>query len=401
MVGLLADDEEGDFVVGLDLGELIDVGRDELEDEHDVVAPVQVELLVLLQRVVDFLLLLVLLQQPRHVVRLYRLGLLDHGLVRTLLLLDLPLDVHEVLVDLHALLVEVLVLAHPQTRPQPVEHLLLGFDQGVVVNLTPGDPVLGIDRQTAVDEVAGVLGDGDLGKVRTGVPDFLEDVRVTHAHEWITAVEQLIVDDAHRPDIGLHPVGPFLQQLWSHCQTGAENGVGHLLLHLFGETQVRDLADSLMQQHIGQLEVAVHSLDLVQRPKSIEDLFQKIVGFVLSEALLFIKVLLEIAAVAVFHRNQDAVLRHPVVNVPDHVLVFGLQFRTLLQHLDFRLDQLFQFGRALEEHLGDGFDGNDAAVAFIDRLVDHGPRTLAQDFEKAESFQLLALQLLVADHLLF
>ncbi len=61
VVGLFGDDEEGDAVVGVDVVEGVDEGSDVLEDEHDVVATVQVQLLVTLQGCCYLLLLLVLL----------------------------------------------------------------------------------------------------------------------------------------------------------------------------------------------------------------------------------------------------------------------------------------------------------------------------------------------------
>jgi hypothetical protein len=59
--GLLGDDEERDVVIGLDLCKFVDVGGDELEDKHDVVASVEVEFLILFECVINFLLLLVFL----------------------------------------------------------------------------------------------------------------------------------------------------------------------------------------------------------------------------------------------------------------------------------------------------------------------------------------------------
>lgn len=46
MICLFAEDEESDLVVGLDVHEVVDVGGDELEDEHDVVSFVEVQFFV-------------------------------------------------------------------------------------------------------------------------------------------------------------------------------------------------------------------------------------------------------------------------------------------------------------------------------------------------------------------
>jgi hypothetical protein len=63
MIGLLADDEECNSVVGVDIVEAVDVGGDVFEDEHDVVSAVEVELLVFFNVLGYLLLLLVLLHQ--------------------------------------------------------------------------------------------------------------------------------------------------------------------------------------------------------------------------------------------------------------------------------------------------------------------------------------------------
>jgi hypothetical protein len=94
------------------------------------------------------------------------------------------------------LLIEIFIVHDPDRRSQAVDHLLFGFDEGVVVDFTPGYSVLGVDCQAAVDEIAGVLGDEDGGKIRTGVSDLLEDVLIAHSHKRIFTVEHLIVDDA-------------------------------------------------------------------------------------------------------------------------------------------------------------------------------------------------------------
>ncbi len=48
MVGLLAEDEERDLVVGLDGHEVVNVRGDKFEDKHDIVSLIQVHLLVFL-----------------------------------------------------------------------------------------------------------------------------------------------------------------------------------------------------------------------------------------------------------------------------------------------------------------------------------------------------------------
>ena len=67
MVGFLADDKEGDSMIGLDGEEGVDVGSDILEDEHDVVSMIKVDSLVILHCLCNFLLFFVFLQEFLHV----------------------------------------------------------------------------------------------------------------------------------------------------------------------------------------------------------------------------------------------------------------------------------------------------------------------------------------------
>jgi len=53
VVGLLADYEEGDEMVGVDVVEIEDVGSYVFEDEHDVVTLVKIDLLVSFNRLGD------------------------------------------------------------------------------------------------------------------------------------------------------------------------------------------------------------------------------------------------------------------------------------------------------------------------------------------------------------
>jgi hypothetical protein len=48
VVGLFAENEKSDFMVGVDFIDAVDIGRDELENEHDIVSLVDILLLVLL-----------------------------------------------------------------------------------------------------------------------------------------------------------------------------------------------------------------------------------------------------------------------------------------------------------------------------------------------------------------
>ena len=110
MVGLLADDEERDEMVGVDVVEVEDVGSDVLEYEHDVVPLVQVYLLVSLNCVGDLFSLLVHLLHLLEIHRDLLFHLLD--LLRRPLLVGVALGVDQVFVNLELLLVEVPIVGH-------------------------------------------------------------------------------------------------------------------------------------------------------------------------------------------------------------------------------------------------------------------------------------------------
>ena len=73
-VGFFADDEEGDSVVGVEVVEIENVGCHMFEDEHDVVAAVEVGLLVFGCGCSDSFLALDLLHHLSHVALVHQLG---------------------------------------------------------------------------------------------------------------------------------------------------------------------------------------------------------------------------------------------------------------------------------------------------------------------------------------
>lgn len=110
VVGLLADDEERDKMVGVDVVEVEDVGSDVFEDEHDVVPLVEVYLLVSLHCVGDLLPLLVHLLHLLEIHRDLLFHLLD--LLHRPLLVGVALGVYQVFINLELLLVKVPIIGH-------------------------------------------------------------------------------------------------------------------------------------------------------------------------------------------------------------------------------------------------------------------------------------------------
>ena len=110
MVGLLADDEQGDEVVGVDVVEVEDVWSDVFEDEHDVVSLVKVDLLVSLDCVGDLLSLLVHLLHLLEINRYLLFYLLDF--LHWLLLVGITLCVYQILINFELSLIEIPVIGN-------------------------------------------------------------------------------------------------------------------------------------------------------------------------------------------------------------------------------------------------------------------------------------------------
>lgn len=159
---------------------------------------------------------------------------------------------------------------------------------------------------------------------------------------------------------------------------------------MFGETEIGDLADSLMEEHVGHFEVPMHGINLVEALEAVDDLLEESGGLVLGQPVLLLEVFLEIPAVAVLHDDDHALLRLEVVDIPDHILILAL-----LEHADLSLHEFLEFGGLNHQLLGDHLDCNLAVVALIDCLVDGGPRALTQHLEEVVGFELDAFQSLV------
>lgn len=112
MVGLLADNEERDEVVGVDVVEVEDVGSHVFEDKHYVVSLIQVDLLISLDSVGDFLTLLVHLLHLLEILRDLLFHLLD--LLHWPLLVGVSLGIDQILINLQLSLVKVSIISNRQ-----------------------------------------------------------------------------------------------------------------------------------------------------------------------------------------------------------------------------------------------------------------------------------------------
>lgn len=110
-ISLFTHDEQSDPVVGIDVEEVIDVGSHKLEDEHDVVTTIQVKLGISLNCQIDVLLLFIFLNHVCCVIDSDRhLSFFFEEVERLLIESFLLLRIHQILIDLHIFLIEVLIL---------------------------------------------------------------------------------------------------------------------------------------------------------------------------------------------------------------------------------------------------------------------------------------------------
>ena len=108
MIGLFANDEERDTVISLDVVKVVDVGSDKLEDEHNIVSSVQINLLVSLNRLANLLFFLIFLKKLLHINFSCRLG---NDLFLAFSLLHLPLlGIDIVIIYLDVFFIELLIV---------------------------------------------------------------------------------------------------------------------------------------------------------------------------------------------------------------------------------------------------------------------------------------------------
>jgi hypothetical protein len=125
------------------------------------------------------------------------------------------------------------------------------------------------------------------------------------------------------------------QNFGGHVERGAEHGVRKLLIgEKLGEAEVSDFDFAVVHEDVGEFEIAVHDLVLVECLEGIEDLDEELDRFLLGEGLVLLEVLGEVALVAVFEDEVEIVgSLLDVVELDDVSIIAGLE------HLDFVLEE--------------------------------------------------------------
>ena len=127
-----------------------------------------------------------------------------------------------------------------------------------------------------------------------------------------------------------------------------------------------------MQQDIGDFEITMHSIDLMQPSKTVQNLFEEGSCLVFSKSLLFEEVIFEIAAIAKLHRDKLRALRGETINKLDDVFVIALP-----QNPDLGSDEFFEFGSLFHEDFRYGLDCDIGYRGLVKGFIDYGPGALA------------------------
>lgn len=139
--------------------------------------------------------------------------------------------------------------------------------------------------------------------------------------------EHLIEYNSDRPNIGLAVIVSSPENFGSHVERRSQHGLSELLVgEQFGETEIGDLDLSVVHEYVGQFEVSMHDLMLVECFEGIEDLEEKLDGFFLGESFILLEILGEVALVAVLKNEVEIVGGLlDVVELDDVSVIAGLE----------------------------------------------------------------------------
>lgn len=154
----------------------------------------------------------------------------------------------------------------------------------------------------------------------------------------LLAVEHFVYAGSDGPDVGLVVVLVAAEHFRCHVERRAEDS-GRVVVggKQLGKAEVGDLDVAVVEQDVGELEVAVHDLVLDEGLEGVEDLAEVLDDFVLRQESFLAHLGEHVAAVAVLEHEVVVVGRLlERVQLDDEGVVAGLE------HLDFVLQQLVE-----------------------------------------------------------
>lgn len=146
-------------------------------------------------------------------------------------------------------------------------------------------------------------------------------------------------------------MGTSVEEFGSHRNWRPELGGGHVGSRL-GESEISDDDTVIIQENVGQFEISMHNLVLVEFLESIHNLHQEINTLLFSETLVLLNVILNISIVAVV--NNEVVI---VSGLKIFVEMKNIWMLNFAHDSHFRVEKSSQLGVLVDFLLGDGFDG--------------------------------------------
>ena len=233
-----------------------------------------------------------------------------------------------------------------QIRPE----ILINF---MLKQLLPRNPELHIHHQHFVDNVFDHRTRGDFSAEpdvsRVNVVDQLLRAFPVKRRR---AVDHLVEAAPQGSDIRLGVVALPLQDFGGHVEGRPQNGVAQkVVADDFGKTEIRDFDVLVVEQNVGQFEIAVHDFVLADFSEALQNLQKEIHGLLFRKSLLLLQEVLQVSLVAVLQHQVDVVLGlFDVDEFDDEGAVQDLQdFDFALQELELALG---------ESALFDHFDGH-------------------------------------------
>lgn len=185
----------------------------------------------------------------------------------------------------------------------------------------------------------------------------------------------LVKADSHRPQIsfiGVTDISPGIEQFRCHRDWRAQLRGCHLRA-TFGEAEVSDDDLVIIEENICQLKVSMHNLVFVKFLESVHYLFEEVHTLLLSKALIFLHVVLQISVVAVVDDQVIVVSGLEVLIEMEDVRVLDLA-----HHSHLCVEELSQLRIFIYLGFIDGFDGVDFVGGLVGCFVHYAKLALSQ-----------------------
>lgn len=149
--------------------------------------------------------------------------------------------------------------------------------------ILPGDPFIGIVNKHLFENILYLwLKAGVLGELKGTLLDLLQKLGDVLGCIGILPENHLIKTNPNGPDISLIGVLFSRQNLWRHVQRGAQHSIGEVVLpEHFGESEIRDLNNTVVLEDIRELKIPVHNIVCVESLEPVQNLTKVLHGVLL------------------------------------------------------------------------------------------------------------------------